>query len=165
MAEQVQRTDAEWRQQLTPEQYRILREKGTERAFMGEYYRSKEPGVYRCAGCGTELFRSDEKYDSGTGWPSFWRPIAPANVAVSKDADGSRDEVTCARCDGHLGHVFEDGPRPTGLRFCVNSESLAFTPSAKLASLADPAADRPASPPATHPSSPSAGPATRPSGS
>ncbi len=125
MTEQVRRTDAEWRQQLTPEQYRILREKGTERAFTGEYYRSKEPGVYRCAGCGTELFRSDEKYDSGTGWPSFWTPVEGAVATETDQSHGMvRTEVNCRSCGGHLGHVFDDGPPPTGLRYCINSASL-----------------------------------------
>jgi peptide-methionine (R)-S-oxide reductase len=131
MAEKIQKTDAEWRQSLTPEQFHILREKGTERAFTGEYYATKEKGVFLCRGCGQELFRSDEKYDSGTGWPSFW---APVEGSVEMDEDLSygmvRTEVQCARCGGHLGHLFDDGPRPTGLRYCINSASLKLEPKA-----------------------------------
>jgi peptide-methionine (R)-S-oxide reductase len=124
------RTEQEWRDLLTPEQFEVLRNKGTERAFTGEYAFTKDDGVYRCSGCGAELFRSDTKYDSGTGWPSFWEPITPE--AVERHEDDSlfmrRTEVTCARCGGHLGHVFNDGPRPTGERYCMNSVSLRLDP-------------------------------------
>ena len=130
MAKKVQKTEAEWRQELTPEQYRVLREKGTERAFSGAYNHTKDAGVYRCAGCGAELFRSDEKFDSGTGWPSFWQPVAPDAVETETDrAYGMvRTEVNCGQCGGHLGHVFDDGPPPTGQRYCINSASLKHEP-------------------------------------
>lgn len=126
MSEKIEKTDAQWRAELTPEEYRVLREKGTERAFTGEYYETKTPGTYLCAGCGNELFSSDTKYDSGSGWPSFYAPIQPDRVATQTDhAHGmSRTEVVCARCGGHLGHVFSDGPKPTGQRFCMNSAAL-----------------------------------------
>jgi peptide-methionine (R)-S-oxide reductase len=126
MAERVQKTKEEWRKELTPEQYHVLREKGTERAFTGEYHATKEPGVYRCAGCGAELFRSDTKFESGTGWPSFYEPMGADAVETERDWSllGPRTEVLCSSCGGHLGHVFPDGPHPTGLRYCINSCAL-----------------------------------------
>lgn len=136
-------SDAEWKKRLTPDQFRVLRNQGTERPFCGTLLDNKKEGVYCCAGCGLPLFASHSKFNSGTGWPSFFQPIARENVLDR--VDGSlgvqRTEILCARCDGHLGHVFDDGPRPTGLRFCLNSESLTFTPEVQLASLADPAAE------------------------
>ncbi|QDV36522.1 peptide-methionine (R)-S-oxide reductase MsrB [Tautonia plasticadhaerens] len=126
MDDKIEKTDAEWRGELTPEQYRILRQKGTERAFTGIYWDTKAPGVYRCAGCGQELFTSDSKFDSGCGWPSFDRPLSESGVEEHEDASLGmlRTEVTCSRCGGHLGHVFPDGPPTTGLRYCINSASL-----------------------------------------
>lgn len=132
-------SDAQWRERLSPEQFRILRSSGTERPFCGTLLDNKKQGVYTCSGCGLPLFASDSKFNSGTGWPSFFRPIAPGNVAEKADHSHgmTRIEINCARCDGHLGHVFPDGPPPTGRRFCLNSESLKFTPSESLASLAE----------------------------
>lgn len=124
----IEKTDEEWRKQLTPIQYNVLRQKGTERAFTGELWDNHEKGRYVCAGCGLPLFLSDTKFESGTGWPSFYQPIDEKAVAVNKDLSYGmiREEVVCSRCGGHLGHVFDDGPDPTGLRYCMNSASLKF---------------------------------------
>ena len=131
--EQIHKTDDQWREELSPEQYQVLRKGGTERAFTGKYWNVKQDGVYRCAGCGAELFSSATKFDSGTGWPSFTEPANLEHVELRPDNSlfMKRTEVVCKACDAHLGHVFDDGPRPTGLRFCINSASLKQVPETK----------------------------------
>jgi peptide-methionine (R)-S-oxide reductase len=130
MGRDVEKTDEEWRRELSPEQYEVLRQQATERPFSGRYVNAKEDGTYRCAGCGAELFSSATKFDSGTGWPSFYRPTEEDNVELRPDNSHGmiRTEVICRRCGGHLGHVFDDGPAPTGLRYCINSCSLDLDP-------------------------------------
>jgi methionine-R-sulfoxide reductase len=149
----VVKTDAEWQKQLGPKTYEVVRAKGTERPFCGTLLDNHKDGVYACVGCDLPLFASDAKFNSGTGWPSFFKPVGEGNVVehVDRTYGMERREILCARCGGHLGHVFDDGPKPTGQRHCVNSESLKFYGNDELVKLADPAAEKPATQPATQP--------------
>ena len=133
MKPKIEKSEEEWEKELTPEQYQICRMKGTERPFTGEYYKTEETGVYNCVACGNELFESDTKFESGSGWPSFYKPIGQENVATEEDTTYGmrRTEVMCSKCGAHLGHLFPDGPRPTGLRYCINSVSLKLDPKKK----------------------------------
>lgn len=133
MADKIDKPEAQWREELSPEQYHVCREHGTERPFSGKYYAYKEDGVYRCSCCGADLFDSAHKFDSGTGWPSFWQPLTQEVLGSTEDLSHGmrRVEVHCRQCGAHLGHVFPDGPRPTGLRYCINSVSLDFNPKAR----------------------------------
>ena len=130
MKDKIEKPEEQWKKELTPDQYQVCRMKGTERPFTGEYYKTKDPGIYKCVACGNELFDSDTKFDSGTGWPSFFKPIGAENVETEQDDTYGmvRTEVMCSKCGAHLGHVFPDGPRPTGLRYCINSVSLKLDP-------------------------------------
>jgi peptide-methionine (R)-S-oxide reductase len=132
ISQKVVKTEAEWKKVLTPEQFNVLRKKGTEMAFTGQYWNHKEQGIYQCAACKSDLFRSETKFDAGTGWPSFWSPIAPENILTGSGSDYFGRELRCARCESHLGDVFNDGPKPTGLRYCMDSVALLFVPSSEL---------------------------------